>query len=70
MKELKKEEKLVLALQENREELKRVRKYSLMEEAMFCEGYESAMLFVLGLYGIDFSDAFAMEIKVEGENNG
>lgn len=46
-------EKIILAYQDNHKDLLNARKYDDQEDEKFCEGYESAMSYVLGLLGID-----------------
>ena len=46
-------EKIILALQDNHKDLMKAKKYDDYEDEKFCEGYESAMTYVLSLLGID-----------------
>ena len=46
-------EKIILAFQDNHKDLLKAKKYDDQEDEKFCEGYESAMTYVLGLLGID-----------------
>lgn len=50
-------EKIILAYQDNHKDLLNARKYDDQEDEKFCEGYESAMSYVLGLLGIDSDKA-------------
>ena len=46
-------EKIILAFQDNHKDLLKAKKYDDQEDEKFCEGYESAMTYVLSLFGID-----------------
>ena len=46
-------EKIILAFQDNHKDLLNAKKYDDQEDEKFCEGYESAMSYVLGLLGVD-----------------
>ena len=50
-------EKIILAFQDNRKDLIEVSKHDDYEEVKYCEGYECAMLYVLGLLGISEEEA-------------
>jgi len=50
-------EKIIIAYQDNHKDLLNARKYDDQEDEKFCEGYESAMSYVLGLLGIDSDKA-------------
>lgn len=50
-------EKIILAYQDNHKDLLNARKYDDQEDEKFCEGYESAMSYVLDLLGIDYDKA-------------
>ena len=52
--------KIILAFQDNHKDLLKARMYGDQEEIKFCDGYESAMTYVLSLYGIDYDDALLM----------
>ena len=46
-------EKIILAFQDNHKDLLKAKKYDDQEDEKFCEGYESAITYVLSLFGID-----------------
>lgn len=50
-------EKIILAFQDNRKDLIEVSKHDDYEEVKYCEGYECAMLYVLGLLGVSEEEA-------------
>ena len=50
-------EKIILAFQDNRKDLIEVSKHDDYEEVKYCEGYECAMLYVLGLLGVSEKEA-------------
>lgn len=50
-------EKIILAYQDNHKDLLNARKCDDQEDEKFCEGYESAMSYVLGLLGVDSDKA-------------
>ena len=51
-------EKIILAFQDNHKDLLKSKKYDDYEDEKFCEGYESAMTYVLSLLGIDSDKIF------------
>ena len=51
-------EKIILAFQDNHKDLLKAKKYDDQEDEKFCEGYESAMTYVLSLLGIDSDKIF------------
>ena len=51
-------EKIILAFQDNHKDLLKSKKYDDYEDEKFCEGYESAMNYVLSLLGIDSDKIF------------
>ena len=53
-------EKIIVAFQDNHKDLLKAKKYDDQEDIKFCEGYESALIYVLGLYNISYDEALRM----------
>ena len=52
--------KIIVAFQVNHKDLLKAKMYDDQEDIKFCEGYESALTHVLGLYGISYDEALRM----------
>lgn len=53
--------KIILAFRENHEEMLNAKNNDDFENFHECKGFETALLFVLGLYGISFEEAMTMK---------
>ena len=50
-------EKAIVAFKDNRKDLLKAREDGDYEEEKYCEGYECAMLYILGLLGVSHAEA-------------
>jgi len=54
---------IILALQDNKKDKNRAIKENDYEEEAYCNGYESALCFVLSHYGISYDEAINKKIS-------
>jgi hypothetical protein len=57
------QDKIILAFQDNHKDLLRARKDGDVDDKLYCEGYECALLFVLSQLGISYNEALKMKAK-------
>lgn len=53
-------EKIILAFQDNHKEMIEAKQNDDFENYHECKGFETAMIYVLGLYGISYDEALRM----------
>jgi len=54
--------RIILALQDNKNDKIKATNEDDFEDVVFCNGYENALCFVLSLYGISYDEAIKKKI--------
>lgn len=58
-----KKDKIIIAFQDNHKDLLQAKRNGDFEEELMCKGYEQALNYVLGLFGISYDCALNKKIK-------